>query len=80
MPAGRLSEGLAALERAHDLDPKSVIVADNYANMLLVAERYTDAIEVCREPLETDTKTWLCRSADFMARLHESGPEGHAPR
>jgi TolB-like protein/tetratricopeptide (TPR) repeat protein len=76
VPAGRLNEGLAALERAHELDPQSVIVADNYANMLLVAERYSDAIDVCRAVLETDSGTWLCRSADFLARLHQSGAEG----
>ncbi|MEJ2204119.1 MAG: hypothetical protein P8170_08410 [Gemmatimonadota bacterium] len=76
VPAGRLSEGLAALERAYALDPRSIVVADNYATMLLVADRYEAAIEVCREPLEADTETWLCRNVDVMARLHEFGPEG----
>ncbi len=79
VPRGRLNEGLAALERAYSLDPQSAVVADNYANMLLVAERYSDAIDVCRAAVENDTNTWLCRSADFLARLHESGPDGARP-
>jgi TolB-like protein len=57
---GRLADGVASLERATGLDPRSLIVANNHASMLLIAGRYTEAIEACTPALEYAPDSDLC--------------------
>jgi len=57
---GNVDEGIASLERAAELDPRSLIVASNTADMLLIAGRETDAIAVCMATLEYAPDSILC--------------------
>jgi len=52
---GRPEEGIASLERATELDPRSLIVANNLAGMLLIAGRDTEAIAACT-PARSSTR------------------------
>ena len=51
---GRLDEGLAEGERARQLDPLSLIIASDYAAILLRARKYDRAIEQDRAILDMD--------------------------
>jgi TolB-like protein/Flp pilus assembly protein TadD len=52
MTNGDLAGGLASLERASTLDPRSPIIADNHASVLLSLGRYDEARARCLEALE----------------------------
>ncbi len=66
---GEIAEGLAALERASALDPRSLIVASNYSSMLMIAGRNADAIAACRPTLEYAPDSILCVSNIAFANL-----------
>ncbi|WP_158637124.1 tetratricopeptide repeat protein [Arenimonas daejeonensis] len=51
MARGRLDEGLAAMERASALDPRSAVIANNHAHVLLAAGRTADARQRCEQSL-----------------------------
>ena len=52
--------GIVSLERARVLDPRSLVVADNYSVMLMVLGRYDEAIAVCRGILQIDPDFESC--------------------
>ena len=52
MSNGDLSGGLASLERASSLDPRSLVVADNHGWALLALGRYAEAKARCAPVLE----------------------------
>src|SRR5438552_16357083 len=47
MSSGKLADGLASLERATSLDPRSLVVANNHSEILLTLGRYADAKSRC---------------------------------
>ena len=51
---GRNEEGAAAITRAHELDPMSNIISQNYAQMLRMKGDQKAAIEVCQKIIELD--------------------------
>jgi len=51
---GRREEGLAEIQRAHELDPLSLIINSNVCYMLGSNRRYDEAIELGRKTLELD--------------------------
>jgi len=52
MSSGDLAGGLASLERATALDPRSLVVANNHSEILLTLGRYADAKRRCEQVLE----------------------------
>jgi tetratricopeptide (TPR) repeat protein len=52
MAAGDVAAGVASLERATALDPRSAIVAENHAFVLLTAGRNAEARARCERALE----------------------------
>jgi len=79
MTVGHPEDALAELERASTLDSQSAVMADNHADMLLSLGRYTEAVDRCAEPLARGGNGSLCRGADLLGRLYESGPEDARP-
>jgi TolB-like protein/DNA-binding winged helix-turn-helix (wHTH) protein/Flp pilus assembly protein TadD len=51
---GRHSEAIAQMMRARDLDPLSLVISADLADILNYARRYQDAIAVSRKTLEAD--------------------------
>lgn len=51
---GRHDEALAAIRRAHELDPLSLIISTAVGRILHFQQRYEDAIQQCRRTLEMD--------------------------
>jgi tetratricopeptide (TPR) repeat protein len=52
MSSGDLAGGLASLERASSLDPRSLVVANNHSEILLIMGRYAEAKAHCSSVLE----------------------------
>ena len=46
---GREEEALAEINRAHQLDPRSIIITHDLGTNLIYARRYDDAIAVCKK-------------------------------
>jgi TolB-like protein len=65
---GKLDEGRAMLERAAALDPRSVIVANNLAMVLIALDRNRDAIDLCAPILKTPL-AWHCQEPTGLAAL-----------
>jgi tetratricopeptide (TPR) repeat protein len=55
LPDSEVAERLAAIDRALQLDSRSVEAWDRKAELLVVAERFEEAIEVCREGVQACT-------------------------
>ena len=72
---GNKETGLALLQRASELGPRSAIVANNYGWFLIAAERTADAIAVCGRVLSAVGDTPLCLEIDALARVIQDGPE-----
>ena len=51
---GRNEEGAAKITRAHELDPMSNIIGQNYAQMLRMKGDHKGAIEVCQKIIDLD--------------------------
>jgi tetratricopeptide (TPR) repeat protein len=67
---GNLQEGLASLERASTLDPRSPIIAANHALALLSLGRNDEAMARCLEALEFAPRFPGClRVASFISLL-----------
>lgn len=49
---GRHDEAIASIERAHELNPASMLVQSDYAFFFYLAGRYTESIEKARETLD----------------------------
>ena len=66
---GDLAGGLASLERATSLDPRSLVVAENHAWMLLAAGRNEEAKARCLRALEFAPTYGGCLSDTSLAYL-----------
>jgi tetratricopeptide (TPR) repeat protein len=51
---GRTSEAIAEMRRAESLDPLSLIISADLADVLLIARRYDEAIQQSRKTMEMD--------------------------
>ena len=51
---GRLDEGVAAIRKAQELDPLSLVINADVALLLFFARRYDEAIEQSARTLELD--------------------------
>jgi adenylate cyclase len=71
--------GLASLERASVLDPRSLIVAENHAYLLIALGRYEDAIARCRKSLEFTADFGLCMLDIGNAEIMRGRPEAARP-
>jgi len=76
---GRPEEGIASLERATELDPRSLIVANNLAGMLLIAGRDTEAIAACTPALEYAPDSDLCSWVIGLSHLIRGDRERARP-
>ena len=65
MAMGRREESLAEIRRAQELDPLSLIIQRDVADMLYYARRYDDAIAQCRKTLERDPNFALANFSLF---------------
>jgi TolB-like protein/tetratricopeptide (TPR) repeat protein len=73
----RHEEAIAENERAHDLDPLSLIVNTNLARALYWARRYDEAVAQARRTLELDPRFalalfWLDGSLRHQGRVQEA--------
>ena len=69
MTSGDLAGGLAALERASALDPRSLIVAENHAFALRTLNRDVEAKERCLRALEIDPAWFACHEDIGLVEL-----------
>jgi predicted Zn-dependent protease len=51
---GRTEDAIASVERAHDLDPLSLIISTDLAELLVFNGEYERAVRQCRKTLEMD--------------------------
>ena len=66
---GELEAGIASLERAAALDPRSLIVASNLSSMLSIAGRDEEAIAACTPTLEYAPDSILCTALIGLSQL-----------
>jgi adenylate cyclase len=66
--------GLASLERARALDPRSLVVAENLSYALTGLERYADARSVCEKTLEFEPNYFQCELRVGTAELLRGRP------
>src|SRR5688572_30178790 len=69
---GRRSEAVDAIARAQQLDPLSVIINTDMAQILYFARRYEDALAECRKTLQMNPAFAEARRVSFLVlqRLH----------
>lgn len=77
MAVGRFDEGLAAIKRARELDPLSMIINADTGKFLYFARRYEDAIQQLQEtmkmdPAFLDTQFWLGAVYTTTGRYEEA--------
>ena len=56
MWTGRMDEALARIEKARELDPLSLVIYRNLAQICIFARRYDEAIEALRRTIEMDPR------------------------
>lgn len=66
MAMGRQEESLAEIRRAQELDPLSLIIQRDVADMLYYARRYDEAIAQCRKTLERDPRFVLANFSLYL--------------
>jgi adenylate cyclase len=66
---GKLDEGIAALEHASALDPKSSIIANNHGMALIAAGRYDEAKALCESMLKANADDAQCLEMSGFASL-----------
>jgi tetratricopeptide (TPR) repeat protein len=54
MVLGRTSEGIVELRRAESLDPLSLIISADMADVLCIAHLYDESVQQCKKTLELD--------------------------
>jgi tetratricopeptide (TPR) repeat protein len=74
---GRVQEAQARILRAHELDPLSLIIQVNVANIFLLSREYERAIVECRKALEMEPRFvaahWVMgRAFEFTGRFAEA--------
>jgi adenylate cyclase len=79
MTSGDLAGGLASLERASTLDPRSPIIADNHASVLLGLGRNDEARARCLEALEFAPTFSGCLRIAGLASLMSGDLEAAQP-
>lgn len=79
---GRFHEAIAEIERAHEIDPLSLIISTDVAKVYAIARQYDRAIEQFNKTLEMEpsfeeahgllglTYVWAGRAEDGIAELH----------
>lgn len=72
---GRLSEAIAEIRRAQELDPLSSIIRTNWGTVLYWAHQYDAAIEQYKETLALDSEFW---TAHWMLGLALEQKQQHA--
>jgi TolB-like protein/DNA-binding winged helix-turn-helix (wHTH) protein len=65
MAMGKQDESVAEIRRAQELDPLSLIIQRDVADMLYYARRYDEAIAQCRKTLERDPNFALANYSLF---------------
>jgi TolB-like protein/DNA-binding winged helix-turn-helix (wHTH) protein/Tfp pilus assembly protein PilF len=65
---GRFPEAFAESKRARQLDPLSLIIANDYASILYDSRQYESALQQCRSELELDPG--FHRAEDWMIPLY----------
>jgi TolB-like protein/Flp pilus assembly protein TadD len=66
---GQLKAGVAALERASVLDPRSAIIANNHGMALIAQGRYADAKALCEPILKSAPDSHSCLESTGFAAL-----------
>jgi TolB-like protein len=79
MMAGDPEAGLAALDRASELDPRSLVVANNRAYVLLTLDRVADARATCERVLAFAPDYRGCQILVAFAELLRGDPEAARP-
>jgi TolB-like protein/Tfp pilus assembly protein PilF len=79
MMAGDPEAGLAALDRASELDPRSLVVANNRAYVLLTLGRVADARATCERVLAFAPDYRGCQIRVAFAELLRGDPEAARP-
>ena len=79
MAAGDLPGGLDALDRATELDPRSRVVADNRAYVLLTLGRDREAIAACQPILEFAPDYAGCQMRAALAEMLSGRPAAARP-
>jgi adenylate cyclase len=79
MASGDPVAGLAALERASALDPRSLVVAENHAFVLLTLGRYAEARAVCEPILAFEPDYAWCQMRSGFGQLLANKPEEARP-
>ena len=74
--AGDLEGGLAMLERASALDPRSAIIANNHGMVLIALGRPAEAIALCAPTLRDGTPNQNCAESTAFAMLVAGDLEG----
>jgi eukaryotic-like serine/threonine-protein kinase len=71
MIGGREQEALAEINRAHQLDPLSLLISASFGNVHLWARRYDEAIAVCRKLADenpTFAEAHSCLASAYWAK------------
>jgi TolB-like protein len=79
MAGGDPQAGIEALDRAAALDPRSLIVADNRAMVLLTLGRLDEARATCKRTLEFAPDFVGCKVRIALAELMRGDPEAARP-
>ena len=79
MAGGDPVAGLAELERATALDPRSLVVAENHAFTLIALGRYEDVRSACERALELEPDYFNCLLRSGMAELLGGRPDEARP-
>jgi len=66
---GQIKPGIAALERASVLDPRSAIIANNHGMALIALGRYADAEALCEPILKSAPDNHSCLESTGFAAL-----------
>jgi adenylate cyclase len=79
MAAGDPVSALVSLERASELDPRSLVVAENHAYALTALQRYEEARKVCEPIIAVEPDYFNCQMRAGMAELLRGRSEKARP-
>lgn len=80
-PLGRHDEAIAAMKRAMELEPLSIMQGANFAAVLMYAGRFDEAVEQARKTYELDpshigAQNWLCHTLNAKGLYADAIPVG----